>query len=152
MSLLLQYVWQEWAEGWAGEEETADRSNSRGEEEKRRGEEEEGCKSNACIFMYSWRTCQAAALFLFCPVLCRETRSAGPSRAAVLLPATKTRTWRGRGGRRRLCCRASASPLTYLTVKPACFLSFYLPFTLTYLPSLSGRFPDGSAVFYKCHL
>lgn len=65
-------------------------------------------------FTHTRRSCQGAALFLACPVLCRETQNVA-SRPG-LLSAMKTLTWRGRGGRRRLCCRALASPPTYPTV------------------------------------
>lgn len=62
-TFLLQDVWQEWTEGWAGKEETADCPDSRGEEEKRRGEEKEGCKFNACE-----KNQPGCCLFSNCPV------------------------------------------------------------------------------------
>lgn len=58
----------------------------------------------------------AAWLFLTCPVSSRETRSAGRRPGAARPAATRTRTWRGRGGRLRRCCRAWASLPTSPTV------------------------------------
>lgn len=67
-------------------------------------------------FLHKKKHIMATALILLCVVLCRETQSVVVRQEVGLLSATKTLTWRERGGRQRRCCRVSASPLTYITV------------------------------------
>lgn len=121
--LCFQDVRQEWAEGWAGEEEATDRPDPGGKEEERRREKKEGCEGYCCLAAHRfasnwWKCCHAdgkPVILIF--LLPRENPNVELREGQL---AVKTRIWRGRGEKQRLSFRALASPPMSPTVNVQC--------------------------------